>query len=285
MRHPVISAVFTLALSMLGVSAATAQQTDCAPDKLGERYPALVGKTVQVGITGAQAPYTFRDAKNLDHFIGADIDLMTDAFACIGVPFKFNTGAFAGLITSVTEGRNDVMWDSLVYTPPRAKQVDFVMYETAGTGFVVKKGNPKQVTSLDSVCGLNVGAMLGTVQEAAFREQGKLCVKAGKPDVNLLTFGDEAQGDREVVNGRIDVIMNDLGQAAYLASQQPDLEVAFGIQGDLRIGAAVNKGESALLQAIADAMKIEQTSGKQKVIMVKYGLDPSLIFPVEVRTQ
>ena len=70
---------------------------------------------------------------------GADIDLMTDAFTCIGVPFKLNTGAFAGLITSVTEGRNDVMWDSLVYTPPRAKQVDFVMYETAGTGFVVRK--------------------------------------------------------------------------------------------------------------------------------------------------
>ena len=104
---------------------------------------------------------------------------MTDAFTCIGVPFKLNTGAFASLITSVTEGRNDVMWDSLVYTPPRAKQVDFVMYETAGTGFVVKKGNPKQVTSLDSVCGLNVGAMLGTVQEAAFREQGS---SSSKPE-------------------------------------------------------------------------------------------------------
>jgi polar amino acid transport system substrate-binding protein len=274
-----------LAATLLSSTAVLAQPASCAPDQLATRYPALVGKTVDVGITGAQAPYTFRDPKNLDHFIGADIDMMTDAFACIGVPFKFNTGAFSGLITSVTEGRNDVMWDSLVYTPARAKQVDFVMYETAGTGFVVAKGNPKKVTSLDAVCGLNVGAMLGTVQEAAFKEQGKICVKAGKPDVNLLTFGDEAQGDREVINGRIDVIMNDLGQAAYLTSQQPDLQVAFGIQGDLRIGVAVNKGEPVLLQAIADAIKIQQQSGKAKAIMVKYGLDPTLVFPVEIRKQ
>jgi polar amino acid transport system substrate-binding protein len=255
----------------------------CAPDKLAEKYPALVGKTVNVGLTAAQAPYTYRDPKNLEHFIGADIELMTDAFACIGVPWKANTGAFAGLITSVTEGRNDVMWDSLVYTPERGKQVAFVLFESAGTGFLVHKGNPKQATSLDSVCGLNVGAMLGTIQETAFREQGKKCVAAGKPDVNLLTFNDEAQGDRELVNGRIDIIMNDMGQAALLASKEPELEMAFFIQSDLRVGAAVNRGEPVLAQALADAMKIEQESGKEKEILVKYGIDPALIYPVEIR--
>jgi polar amino acid transport system substrate-binding protein len=132
---------------------------------------------------------------------------------------------------------------------------------------------------------MNVGAMLGTVQEAAFRAQGKLCVTSGKPDVNLLTFGDEAQGDREVMNGRIDVIMNDLGQAAYLTSQEPQLELAFSIQSDLHIGVAVNKGEPVLLQAIADALTIAQANGKQKEIFGKYGLDPATVFPVEIRKQ
>jgi len=275
-------------LLSIGISLAlmtSAAWADCAPDKLAEKYPALVGKTVNVGLTGAQAPYTYHDPKNMDHIIGADAELMTDAFACIGVPWKINMGAFAGLITSVTEGRNDVMWDSLIYTPTRAKQVDFVLYESAGTGFVVHKGNPKHITSLDSVCGMNVGAMLGTVQAVAFQAQGKLCVKAGKPDVNLLTFNDEAQGDREVVNGRIDVIMNDLGQAGLLVTQVPELELAFGLQNELRVGAAVNKGEPVLLQALADALKIEQDSGKEKAILVKYGIDPTLIFPVEVKKE
>ena len=121
--------------------------------------------------------------------------------------------------------------------------------------------------------------MLGTIQEAAFREQGKKCVASGKKDVNLLTFGDEAQGDRELGNGRIDVIMNDMGQAAYLASKEPQLEVGFFIQSDLRVGAAVNRGEPMLTQAIADAMKIEQETGKEKAILVKYGIDPALDLP------
>ena len=275
-----------LALAALVVTAVpTLAANTCAPDKLAEKYPALVGKTINVGITAAQAPYTFRDPANLEHFIGADIELMTDAFACIGVKWQPNLGAFAGLITSVTEGRNDVMWDSLVYTPTRGKQVDFVLFESAGTGFLVHKGNPKKVTSLEAVCGLNVGAMLGTIQEAAFREQGKKCVSDGKKDVNLLTFGDEAQGSRELTNGRIDVIMNDMGEAAYLASKQPELEVGFFIQSDLRVGAAVNRGEPMLSQAIADAMKIEQESGKEKEILVKYGIDPALIYQVEIRKQ
>jgi polar amino acid transport system substrate-binding protein len=273
-----------LGLAALVASAVPALAADaCAPDKLAEKYPALVGKTINVGITAAQAPYTYRDPNNLEHFVGADIELMTDAFACIGVTWQPNIGAFAGLITSVTEGRNDVMWDSLVYTPARGKQVDFVLFESAGTGFLVQKGNPKKVTSLDAVCGLNVGAMLGTIQEAAFREQGKKCVASGKKDVNLLTFGDEAQGDRELGNGRIDVIMNDMGQAAYLASKEPALEVGFFIQSDLRVGAAVNRGEPLLTQAIADAMKIEQETGKEKASLVKYGIDPALIYPVEIR--
>jgi ABC-type amino acid transport substrate-binding protein len=79
--------------------------------------------------------------------------------------------------------------------------------------------------------------------------------------------------------------MNDLGQAVYLTSQQPDLQVAFGIQGDLRIGVAVNKGEPVLSQALGDAIKIQQESGKATAIMVKYGLDPKLVFPAEIRHQ
>jgi len=53
----------------------------------------------------------------------------------------------------------------------------------AGTGGLVKKGNPKNVKSMDDVCGLTAAAGLGTVEEAAFRDQGQKCVAAGKPAV------------------------------------------------------------------------------------------------------
>ncbi len=55
-----------LAFAALAVAAAPALAADtCAPDKIAEKYPALAGKTINVGITAAQASYTYRDPNNL----------------------------------------------------------------------------------------------------------------------------------------------------------------------------------------------------------------------------
>jgi polar amino acid transport system substrate-binding protein len=286
MKRHLCGLVLSLAFTAAGIGSAFAQGTGkCEPDKLKDKYPSLVGKTINVGLSGLQQPFTYHDPKDPNKLIGVDIELIGDVFACIGVPWKANPGVWAGLITSVTEGRNDVMWDSLYYTPVRAKQVNFALYAAAATGFLVHKGNPKNVTSLDSVCGLNAAAGLGTVEEAAFRDQGNKCVKAGKLDVNLVTYTDPSQGNREVVNGRIDVLMTDLAQSGVIVGDYPDIELAFHILSGFHVGVAVNKGETDLLNAIFEAFKIEQASGKEKAILVKYGVDPSLEYPTEIKTQ
>ena len=37
------------------------------------------------------------------------------------------------------------MWDSLYYTPERARRMDFVVYMKAGTGVMVQKGHAKNI--------------------------------------------------------------------------------------------------------------------------------------------
>jgi polar amino acid transport system substrate-binding protein len=61
--------------------------------------------------------------------------------------------------------------------------------------------------------------------------------------------------------------------------------LAFHILSGFHVGVAVNKGETDLLTAIFEAFKIEQASGKEKAILVKYGVDPSLEYPTEIKTQ
>ena len=97
------------------------------------------------------------------------------AFKCIGGPFEFKLGGWSGLLPAVIAGQADVMWDNLYYTAERAKQVDYVVYMVAGTGGLVEKGNPKKITAMDGRCGLTATAGLGTVEEAAFRDQSKKC--------------------------------------------------------------------------------------------------------------
>jgi len=257
----------------------------CEPDKLKEKYPALVGKTVNVGVSAGNLPFTFRDPKDLNKIEGIDIDLMTDVFKCIGVPWKIGVGVWSGLITAVAQGRDDVMWDSLYYTPERAKQVNYALYAAAATGFIVHKGNPKGITTVETLCGLNAAAGLGTVEETAFRAQGNKCVKEGKPDISVATYNDITQGEREIANGRLDVIMTDLTQSSAIVEGNPELEVAFHILSGFHVGVAVNKGETDLLHGIADALKIEQASGKEKAILIKYGVDPSLEYPTVIKTE
>ena len=64
-------------------------------------------------------------------------------FACAGVKMEFTVGGWSGLIPAVVGGQMDVLWDTLLYTPERAKQLDFVGYMNAATGILVAKGNPK----------------------------------------------------------------------------------------------------------------------------------------------
>jgi polar amino acid transport system substrate-binding protein len=289
MKGLVCGLVMSLSVLTATMGTGAAQEAGkCEPDKLKDKYPGLVGKTVNVGLSSQARPFTYPDLNDPNKIIGIDIELMTDTFNCVGVAWKMNIGMWAGLIASVTEGRNDVMWDTLNYTPARAEQVNYALYLSAATDFLVHKGNPKHVTSLDSMCGLNAAAGLGTVEEAAFHDLGNKCVNAGKPDISLSTFTDPTQGNREIINGRVDVIMTDLAQSHIIVSDQPDIELAFHILSGFHVGVAgvaVNKGETELLKAIAEGLKIEQASGKEKAILVKYNVDPSLEHPTEIKTQ
>jgi len=271
---------------MLGTvpTAHAADPPKCEPDKLAAKYPGLVGKKVVVGQDGESPPYSFRDPKNFNSIIGVDADMARAAFKCIGSPFEFKLGGWSGLLPAVIAGQADVMWDNLYYTAERAKQVDYVVYMIAGTGALVKKGNPKKITGMDSTCGLTATAGLGTVEEAAFRNQSEKCKAAGKAVINIMTYPDIPAGTRLIQNDRADILLSDLSMVDQLAENNPAaFERAFKVISDFKIGVAMKKGNEDLLKALADALTVLQADGTQKKIYEQYKLDPSLILPIAIQ--
>src|SRR5260370_37153250 len=112
----------------------------------------------------------------------------------MGLPFEFKTGGWSGHSPPVHAGQSDLRWSNLYYTPVRAEQVDFVTYLLAATAGMGRKGNPKNVHSLDSACGVRAAAGLGTVEEAMFRGISDICVAAGKPAVELINYAEQPSG-------------------------------------------------------------------------------------------
>jgi polar amino acid transport system substrate-binding protein len=275
-----------LALILLVAGQALAAEGKCEPQALAAKYPTLVGKTIRVAQSGEGAPFTFRDPEEFDKVIGLDADLVRATFACIGVPFEFKTGGWSGLLPSVIAGQSDLMWSNLYYTPARAEQVDFVTYLLAATGGMVKKGNPKNIHSLDEACGVRAAAGLGTVEEAMFREVSDKCVAAGKPAVELVTYADRPSGIRMVQNDRADLLMGDLGSMDYTIAQLPnELERGYMMLTDYKVGPGISKSMPELRQAVFDSLQIIQSEGTMKKLMIKYNVDPTLQRPVQMFTK
>jgi polar amino acid transport system substrate-binding protein len=273
-------------LTVAAASAASAQAAKCEPDKLAEKFPGLVGKTIRIGQDGESPPYSFRDPKDFNLLIGMDAEMARATFACIGVPIEFKTGSWSGLLPAVISGQADVMWDNLYYTPQRAQQADFVTYLTAATGGLVAKGNPKNIKSLDDVCGMRATAGLGTVEEAAFRDLSKRCVAAGKKEISIVTYPDLPGGTRLIQNDRADVMMTDLGMVNSFVAQNPTgFERGFMIKTNFKIAVGYTKGHTDLGKAILYALDILRANGTEKQIFEKYGVDYALSLPSEILTK
>jgi polar amino acid transport system substrate-binding protein len=269
-----------------GTAAACADEVrPCEPDKVATRYPGLAGKTIKIGQDGTSLPFNFRDPANPDQIIGSDADLARAVFKCIGVPVEFVTGIWSGLLPAVAGGRIDVMWDVLYYTPERAKMVDFVLYSTMADRAITHKGNPKNLHSLDDLCGTKALAGLGTVEIVMLQNISDKCVAAGKSGLELNTFQDRSQAWQMVETERVDVMLSNAVIASAIAEQKPLLEAGFSFLPGIKVGVAVAKGHTELEQALDDAITAVQASGEMAKIYEHYKLDPAWIRPPEILTQ
>jgi polar amino acid transport system substrate-binding protein len=270
----------TACLAFLTVSAlcgARADDVACEPAKLAAKYPSLAGRTIKVGQDGESVPFSMRDPKDFSKLIGLDADLAQATFACIGVPMQFVVGTWAGLIPAAMAGQIDVMWDTLLYTPERAKKLDFVVYMNAATGMLVAKGNPKNIHAVGDLCGLTATTTLGTTQEAMLRDASSKCVAAGKPAVNIITSTDMPSGLRLVQNGRADLVsVNKFVGDSMVAANPTTIESAFDVITGAKIAVGTAKGIPDLVKALREGLAAIRASGAEKAIYDRYHVDYGL---------
>jgi polar amino acid transport system substrate-binding protein len=257
----------------------------CEPDKLAAKYPKLAGKKLKIGQDGESAPFSHRDPKDFNRLIGLDADMARATFACIGVPIEFTTGAWSGLIPAAMSGQIDVMWDTLLYTPERAKRMDFVAYMNSATAIIVPKGNPKKIKAVADMCGLTGTANLGTTQEAMLREGSEKCTAAGKKPIDIITSTDMPAGLRLVQNSRADASLTNKFVGDIMAASTPTIEVAAGVVTGARIAVGTAKGNDDLVKAIFDALSVLKANGEMKKIYEANKVDYDLVTEPEILTK
>jgi polar amino acid transport system substrate-binding protein len=253
---------------------------------LATKYPSVVGKTIKIGTDPQTPPYSMRDPDNFDHLVGFDTELAEATFECIGIPIEFSIGSWSGQLPAVASGQVDAMWDTLYYSPERAQEMNFVIYHRAATGGLVAKGNPKNINGLDDVCGTRAAAALGSVEEKQFRELSEKCVGEGKEPIEIVVAADIAAGFRQVMNGRADLYLINLGLVDRMVAENSDkLERSFMILTDHKVGVGFNKGNMELAKAVMDGLAAIRENGTERAIYDKYHIDYQLAQPFELLTE
>jgi len=283
MRHVAAVVGAGLVVAMLGLGVARPAEAACEPGKVATKYPGLAGKTLKVGLDPTLPPIMYRDPNNPSKIIGQDPDMVEAAMKCLGLKYELVGLDFGTLIPTLQAGQIQLIWSNIYYTPARAQAADFVNYATTGTAGIVKKGNPKNIKSIDDVCGLRAAPILGTVEDKGFQDASAKCVAAGKPAIQITPYPNAPATSRAIENDRADISMYDIVLVDQVVKTNPDkFERAYYFRSNIKIGVAVKKGNEELVTAVKDAITELQANGTQKALMQKNGIDPTLAIPVEI---
>jgi polar amino acid transport system substrate-binding protein len=228
---------------------------------------------IQMGVA-LEPPYS--EVKTDGTLTGADPEVTRAVFAEIGkINLKANVVDWGALIPGLMADRFDAVATGLFIRPERCKAVVFSQPLTCTReALVVRKGNPKKVTSYKTLVASN--AMFSSVSGA----EQKIALDAGMPENRIMVVPDIFGSIELLKSGRADVIgYPDVTLRHALTLLPPgEFELVDGLV-DLPIScsaAAFAPNQKALRDFFdAGIVKLKQ-SGKFTEILAKFNFDAKL---------
>jgi len=276
-------AIMIAAAAILANSTAFAAGVD---QKLHDMLPEKIKSAGEIknGTEPQTPPYDFYGEDNKT-IIGLERELREEMSARLGVKFTDMPAQFASIIPGIQAGRFDMGMSAFGDFAEREKIVDVVNYMLEGTSIIVLEGNPKGVHKLKDACGLNAGAVQGSIPLQLLDKQKGLC-PADRP-LNVMQFPSNDQIKIALQSGRVDLSMDTTGVAAYSLQHQPEsnkkLELITGAQYAVGYQAMlVSKESPELRDALAATMQSMIDDGSYAKIFEKWGLGENKLDKVTI---
>lgn len=230
MRSTLTAAIVT---TLLGVSAcgtspqaqpgggmAGSESTAKADATLAEMVPPAVRDKGSLTVATAVYAPAVMEPVGGGEVTGWDIELTRKAAALLGLEVEFKVVPFDGIIPGLQAERYDAATGEINVTPDRTKVVTFVTNYASKDEIIVKADSAKDsFASPAEVCGLKIGASLGSSQAATAQSMVDDCKASGGAPTTIETFQTQAQVNLALSQGRIDASLASSSQAAYSVDQ------------------------------------------------------------------
>jgi polar amino acid transport system substrate-binding protein len=208
---------------------------------------------------------------------GSDIDTGNEIAKRLGVSAEFVNTGFDGIIPALVGKKCDAIISGMNDTEERAKQVDFVDYMSVGQSFMVQKGNPSGINTLDDVAGKTVSVEVGTSNADFLTAKSDEFTKAGKKAITIQVFPKDTDAANALRTGKVDAYFGDAPVVAYYVKTASD---SFAFGGDainpIPVGIAIRKGDE-LKAAVSAAIDAMYADGTMKTILGNWEMSTSLM--------
>lgn len=254
---------------------------------LSHSTTSVAQETLRIGMSPDAPPFESRDPSNPEKIVGFDIDMIDAVMGHLGKKYTISAFAFAGLIPAIQAGQLDLIISDMWINEERAKVLDFVTYQRASQAIITRAGNPLNITSMDTLCGVRAASKLGAVGVQKLQDQDKACQAAGKKGVTVDSYPDAPALLRAIDNQRTDAVMADAVSAALNERDNPSkYMLAFVTQydevGGIRVAVGVKKGNAELAELMRKGLAWYQESGAYDKAMAKWGIPMALKEPAKI---
>lgn len=164
-------------------------------------YKRVVREGIVLGIV-PDFPWTYQDEKTKE-YKGLDVEIFKEITRRIGISkVSYQIMPFDSLIPALQAKRLDVIVDNIHENEGRLKVIDFTgpAYWYGGA-IAVQKGNPKRITTWESLAGKVAGTYRGTYYQPIMEARKDL------KELKLFTTSDVEFAD--LAAGRVDAILDD----------------------------------------------------------------------------
>lgn len=259
-----------LALPALALVAALPACTAASSATGDDATPTSDTATIVAAADPSLLPYNFLgdDGRTWE---GLNVELAALLSDELGEEIVFESAGFDSIIPGLTSGRYDVALTGMFDTKERQKTVDFVDYLLAKNDFLTR-GDYRDVTSLDDLCGEVVGIPGGALEADLLAEASAACVDAGDAAITVNEFADLDATVLALTSGRIDVAPNDSAANAYIASNSPaELKTSGAYLAEGYFAAGFAK-DSELTERFEDAVAAVIESGAYGELLESWGI-------------
>lgn len=200
-------------------------------------------------------------------FEGIDIEVAGAIAQKLGLELQVDDMGFDACLQAAQTGKSDIVMAGVTVTEERQAVMDFSnSYANGVQVVIVKEGSPIQ--TVDDLANANmIGCQMGTTGYIYCSDTPE---NGGFGEDHVTPYDDGAAAVQALMNGQIDAVVIDNMPAQEYVAANPGLKILDGefTNEDYAIGVA--KGNTALLDAINDALEELTADGTIQSIVDKY---------------